>query len=546
MKSILDITNYSLSYRTRGGLIPVLRKVNLKVKRGETVGLVGESGSGKSSLAWAIMRSLPANAVEHSGKILLSGDDLITKSPIDMQYIRGKKLAIVLQDPSTSLTPTLTLGKQISEVLVAHLGYSPAEAWSKSEALLGQVGIANPAAIMRRMPHETSGGEKQRALIAAAFAVQPDCILFDEPTSALDAVSARKVLEILNQLQAETEVGALYISHDLSLVSQTADQVIVLAGGEIVEEGAAGEIFHQPRSELTRELALAVPQLGCRLVEGTQNTNVAPLLRIEDVTVEHQRASALKRLLGGKSDRVYGNFGISLSVQPGEILGIVGESGSGKSTLTKALFGINAFSGSLYFEGKRIAGRSDMDRDYRREVQMIFQHPDSSLNPRQRVAQILSRPLKLYESKEGRETYKAKIEELLQQVRLPVAYSARYSHQLSGGEKQRIAIARAFASRPKLVVCDEITSALDVRVQAHIVELLIEMRRRYNTAYLFISHDLRLVSQIAHRIAVMHRGELVELDHSEVVISSPCHPYTRALLEGLSGPRFNRGPPEGS
>ena len=539
---VLDIIGYSLSYRTNRGRVRVLKEITLHIERGEILGLVGESGSGKTSLAWSVMRFLPKNAVENNGRILLSGENLKEKSASEIRRIRGKKIAMIFQDPGTSLTPTVRLGKQISEVLVAHRGFSPAAAWSESKALLAGAGLADPEAIMRRLPHEVSGGEKQRVVIATAFACQPDCIILDEPTTALDVLSARQILDLLVQLQAETGVAALYISHDLSLVSQTAHRIAVLAQGEIVEEGPAKDIFNAPRSQFARTLARSVPRFGHRLVQDRPEADVTPLLEIHDLTVAYGKSSFLPGLFGRKnrreSDRVLGNRAISLCVNHGEILGIVGESGSGKSTLAKALTGLNAFDGYLVFEGTRMAARSDMDRTYRRDVQIIFQHPDASLNPRQRVAEILSRPLKLYGNRGDEDAMSGDdfIPRLLQQVRLPKHYANRYPHQLSGGEKQRVAIARAFASRPKMIICDEITSALDVSVQASIVELLIAMQRQYRTAYLFVTHDLKLISQIAHRIAVMYRGELVEVNDAEIITSSPSHPYSQALAKGVCGP----------
>lgn len=537
MTAVLEIVDYSLCYQTNNGLVRVLKDINLQIARGEILGLVGESGSGKTSLAWSIMRFLASNAIENDGRILLSGENIRQKSPSEIRQIRGKKIAMIFQDPGTSLTPTVRLGRQISEVLVAHRGFSAAAAWSESKSLLARVGLADPEAIMRRMPHEVSGGEKQRVVIATAFACQPECIVLDEPTTALDVLSARQVLDILMHLQAETGVAALYISHDLSLVARTAHRIVVLSEGKIVEEGCAEDIFDCPRSSFAKKLASSVPRFGHRLVQRQPQTDENPLLEIHDLTVEYKRASFLPRLFGRNTEDRLGNDSISLCVGHGEIVGIVGESGSGKSTLAKALSGIIAFEGHLLFNGTKVSGQSDMDRNYRRDVQMIFQHPDASLNPRQRVAEILSRPLKLYgiEEEESTDSIDDSIHALLQQVRLPKHYADRYPHQLSGGEKQRVAIARAFASRPKMIICDEITSALDVSVQASIVELLIEMRRLYNTAYLFITHDLKLISQIAHRIGVMYRGKLVEVNDAEIVTSSPSHPYTQALVQGLSG-----------
>ena len=533
-ETILDIAGYGLDYATPSGFTRALDDVSLSIARGEVLGLVGESGSGKTSLAWAIMRYLPATARE-TGSIRLTGQDLLKASEAEIDAIRGRRIGMVFQDPSTSLNPTLPLGEQLAEVLVRHRGLTRKQAWAEGEARLAHVGLKVPRQMMRRYPHEASGGEKQRVVIATAFACQPECIIFDEPTTALDVITARQILELFKELQAETGVASLYISHDLALVSQIASKVAVIHRGRIVEQGAVGDVFARPQDAYTKKLLAAVPRPDHRLVGMEAPEAATPLVEVEKVIVLYGRKPFLGRLLGRANTQFTGNREVSLSVMPGEILGIVGESGSGKSTLAKAMTGLNRFEGEIRFAGRRITGLSDMDRAYRREVQIIFQHPDSSLNPRQRIREILSRPLALY-GEPGSRRDAAAIGELLEQVRLPAAYADRYPHQLSGGEKQRVAIARAFASKPKLVICDEITSALDVSVQASVVELLVDLQKRFGTAYLFITHDLNLVRQIAHRIAVMYRGDLVDLVDIATLSTGPLHPYTRSLLEAVPAP----------
>lgn len=532
--TILDIAKYSLDYATPGGFTRALDEVTLSIAKGEVLGLVGESGSGKTSLAWAIMRYLPQSARE-AGRISLIEKDLISASPAEIGAIRGRRIGMVFQDPSTSLNPTLPLGEQLSEVLVRHRGLTRKQAWAEGAAMLARVGLKIPSEMMRRYPHEASGGEKQRVVIATAFACQPECIIFDEPTTALDVITARQILDLFAELQAETGVASLYISHDLALVSRVAGKVAVIHRGRIVEQGPIAEVFATPKDEYTRKLLAAVPRPDHRLVETKPDPAAKPLVEVEKLSVHYGRKPFLAKLLGRESTRFTGNREVSLSVRSGEILGIVGESGSGKSTLAKALTGLNPFEGGLRFDGKPIAGLKDMDRAYRRDVQIIFQHPDSSLNPRQRIREILSRPLALY-GQPGQARDREAIGDLLEQVRLPRAYAERYPHQLSGGEKQRVAIARAFASQPKLVICDEITSALDVSVQASVIELLVDLQRRHGTAYLFITHDLNLVRQIAHRIAVMYRGDLVELVDVADLAAGASHPYTRSLIEAVPAP----------
>ncbi len=531
---ILDIAGYGLDYATPAGFTRALDDVTLSIAKGEVLGLVGESGSGKTSLAWAIMRHLPATARELGG-IRLTGQELLKASEAEIDAIRGRRIGMVFQDPSTSLNPTLPLGEQLAEVLVRHRGLTRKQAWAEGEERLAHVGLKVPKQMMRRYPHEASGGEKQRVVIATAFACQPECIIFDEPTTALDVITARQILDLFKALQAETGVASLYISHDLALVSQIATKVAVIHRGRIVEQGALSEVFARPQDAYTRKLLAAVPRPDHRLVETQPPRAGEPLLEVEKVSVHYGRKPFLGRLLGRANTQFTGNREVSLSVMPGEILGIVGESGSGKSTLARAMTGLNRFEGEIRFAGRRIAGLSDMDSAYRRDVQIIFQHPDSSLNPRQRISEILSRPLALY-GEAGARRDAAAIGELLEQVRLPASYAERYPHQLSGGEKQRVAIARAFASKPRLVICDEITSALDVSVQASVVELLIDLQKRFGTAYLFITHDLNLVRQIAHRIAVMYRGDLVDLVDIAALSTGPLHPYTRSLLEAVPSP----------
>jgi len=540
MSPILDIAGYCLDYATPTGFKRALDNVTLHIAKGEVLGLVGESGSGKTSLAWAIMRHLPASARE-AGRIALTDKDLLTASSSEIDAIRGARIGMVFQDPSTSLNPTLPLGEQLAEVLVRHRRLTRRQAWSEGESLLAKVGLKTPAAMMHRYPHEASGGEKQRVVIATAFACQPECIIFDEPTTALDVITAGEILDLFAELQAETGVASIYISHDLALVSNVCNRVAVIHHGKLVEQGPIRSVFTAPTHPYTRGLLAAVPQPDQRLVEMPLDTTSKALLEVENISVRYGKKPFLGRLLGRKNTQFAGNHAINLSVQPGEILGIVGESGSGKSTLAKALTGLNPFEGEIRFGGRPVRGLKDMDTAYRRDVQLIFQHPDSSLNPRQRIHEILSRPLVLYG--EGRAADASRIAEMLEQVRLPASYADRYPHQLSGGEKQRVAIARAFASRPRLVICDEITSSLDVSVQASVIEILVDLQRLHGTGYLFITHDLNLVRQIAHRIAVMYRGELVELIAAADIATSAKHDYTRALISAVPIPLTGRHRP---
>jgi peptide/nickel transport system ATP-binding protein len=529
---ILSVEGYTLDYGA--GRVRALQDSHLSVEPGQVLGLVGESGSGKTSLAYAIMRYLPGSAVESGGPIRLAGQDLRALTPRQMRAVRGRRIGMVFQDPSASLNPTLTLGEQVMETLRRHKGLRGAEARDRAEQMLGRVGLKHPAVMLRRYPHEASGGEKQRVVIATAFAAEPECLLLDEPTTALDVITARQILDLFAELQAETKVATLYISHDLALVSRVADEVAVLHRGLLVERDPASQVFRAPREDYTRRLVAAVPRPDRRLV--SDDPGGAPVvLAAEGLTVRYGRPSLLGRLLGTAPPPITGAHDVSFALRRGEILGIVGESGSGKSTIARALVGLAAFEGRIRFGTNAMDGVAAMDRAYRRAVQIVFQHPDASLNPRQRIAEILSRPLVLHGGEAAADLPGA-VAQLLEEVGLPADFAVRWPHELSGGQKQRVAIARAFAARPSLVICDEITSSLDVSVQAQIVQLLLELRRRHGTAYLFITHDLNLVRQIAHRIAVMYRGDLVEMADAAAIGGEASHAYTRDLLAAVPTP----------
>ena len=534
MTAVLQVADYSLDYQLPGGPLHVLQNIDFQVGAGEVVGLVGESGSGKTTLGFAIMRYLASNARDVGGSIILQGEDLLQMPQRQVEQLRGGRLGMIFQDPSASLNPTLSLGEQVVEVLTRHRDLSYRDAWALGEQLLADVDLKDPAAMMKRFPHEASGGEKQRVLIATAFACRPQCLIFDEPTTALDVISSAQILQLFRRLREETGVASLYISHDLALVSRVADRVCVLNQGRIVEQAAGARIFSAPSDPYTQRLVAAVPAADKRLLSETVAPS-QPLLHVNGLSVRYGRPGLLDGLLRRAAKPSLAARDMTLSMSRGEILGIIGESGSGKSTLAKALTGLTPFTGHVRFDGVDISGPADMSRDYRRKVQIIFQHPDASLNPRQTIGQILARPLRLYGLPEG-ETERLAVARLLREVRLPENFADRFPHALSGGQKQRVAIARAFAARPELVICDEITAALDVSVQATVIELLLELRRKHGTAYLFITHDLNLIRQIAHRIAVMYRGDLLEILPAQDMAEQSRHPYTRALLQAVPQP----------
>jgi peptide/nickel transport system ATP-binding protein len=602
---LLHIRDLHVDYITARGHLHPVRGVTLDIHRSEVVGLVGESGSGKSTVAYAVVRCLSPNARVARGAILFEGTDLLGLPEADLHRLRGRRIGMVYQDPNTSLNPALPLGEQVVEVFRYHLSASREAAVRATMNLFERVNLPDPVFMMRKFPHEVSGGEKQRVLIAIAFSLGPSLVILDEPTTALDATTAAEILDLIRELQAETGIAALYITHDLGIVAQVAGRLAVIYAGEIVEEGPADAVFTGPRHPYTRMLVASVPNpyragerrrlpafagappdlhappAGCifrfrcpfaqevcaaepmvlrgdgphrdtciridrtlaqPLPQPVRAVRVASpqaeegaLLEVSDLTVHYRRWSLLDQVLRRPAETVFAVDGVSFAIQRGETLGLVGESGCGKSSLARALVGLEPFTGSVALAGRPISHVREMDTEYRRAVQIIFQHPDSSLNPRQTVGAIIGRPLRLYGLASGLAVAR-RVAEILEQVNLPPAYATRYPHQLSGGEKQRVAIARAFAPRPRLVICDEITSGLDVSVQASIVNLLADLQDEQGTAYLFISHDLNLVRHIADRVAVMYLGRIVELCQAIHLLQPPYHPYTEALLSAVPVP----------
>ncbi|HEX7388179.1 MAG TPA: ABC transporter ATP-binding protein [Castellaniella sp.] len=535
MSPVLEVKNYSMQFAlARRRSLPVLQHIDLAIEAGEVLGLVGESGSGKTTLSWSIMRYLAHNARETSGDILFMQKSLMHLPARELTRLRGGKLGMIFQDPSASLNPTLPLGTQVIEPLMLHRGLDRKQASTLAEQILADVDITNPKALLERYPHQASGGEKQRLLIAVAFACEPACLIFDEPTTALDVISASQVLALFERLRERTGVASLYISHDLALVSKVTDRVLVLEGGRVVETAETRALFSQPQNAYTRHLIESVANPENRLIHHDVRSQEA-LLQACGVSVQYQKYSLRALLLREPAVRSIVLKPLDLELRKGEILGVVGESGAGKSTLAKALFGLVPFSGHFKVLGKSVHGAAQMDAEYRRFMQLIFQHPDASLNPRQTIEDILMRPLRLYREGSGA-SLKESVGTLLEQVDLPKDFAQRYPHELSGGQKQRVAIARAFAAQPSIVVCDEITAALDVSVQKKVVELLLDLQRTHGTTYLFITHDLNLIRQIAHRIAVMYRGRLVEILDFADGFKSATHPYTKSLLEAASSP----------
>ncbi|MDP3761190.1 MAG: ABC transporter ATP-binding protein [Ramlibacter sp.] len=539
----LSVRGVTVVYRSRGGDHVALSNVSLTIEPGELVGLVGESGSGKSTLAYTILRYLAPQARVKGGSVVLGGMDLLALDDQALRSLRSSRIGAVYQDASTALNPTMTIGDQLIEsVRIAGGAQDPAEVRAHALRLLRRVRLSDPEAMMSRFPHQVSGGEKQRAVIAMAIVSKPALLVFDEPTTALDATTAAEILDLIRDIQAEYRTAILFITHDLASLSRFANRIVVIHSGCIVEQGLTEQILEAPSHPYTKGLLASIPNpfnaaRRRRLATAAASQQVIsiqrgrgelskPPLSVRGLSVFHGRPSAWRRLLGSGDERAPAVAGIDLDLRPGRTLGLVGESGCGKSTLARAIVGLLPAQGQVVFDGVDYSHHA-RDRKFKRDVQIIFQHPDQALNSRMTVGDLLARPLKLYGSCANLDST---IAELLGRVHLPAHYASRYPHQLSGGEKQRVAIARAFSARPRIVICDEITSGLDVSVQASIVNLLMELQDEHGTAYLFISHDLNLVQQIADEVIVMYRGRALENRPVGGALQPPFHPYSEALL----------------
>ena len=608
--AIIDIQDLSVGFTGRNGAErAVLRNIDLQVRRGETVGLVGESGSGKSTLALAAMGYLKTGLRVLGGQALFAGQSMFELPRSALQALRGGRIALIPQNSGQSLTPTLRIGAQLAEALRLH-SRLPADAHPpRIIELLTRVRLPDPAAIVRRYPHELSGGQQQRVAIAMALAGEPEALLLDEPTTGLDVTTQAHILELLREINAETGTAMVYVSHDLGAIARVCARVAVLYAGEVVLQGTTRQVLATPLHPYAHGLLASIPRLSdarlpaaldgrppapgdagpgcgfaprcalagercrqdrpalrpladgqlvrCHFAEQTptiavkgartssaQSGTGAPVLSIQGLGVSYARARLMDQLLGRRTGGVLTVQGVDLGIQPGETLALVGESGSGKSTILKAVAGLLApAAGQIGFGDKgHLADqveqrtRADLQR-----IQLVFQNPDDSLNPRQTVAEILAQPLELYFGL-PRDEIVARSVQLLERVRLGAHYLERLPNQLSGGEKQRVAIARAFAAEPELVLCDEVTSALDVSVQAAVLDLLDELRVQRGTAYLFVSHDLAVVRALSHRVAVLYQGRLCEVGPSAAVYGSPSHPYTEVLLGAVLEPDPDQAP----
>ncbi len=550
--SLLSIQDLTVEFPTRRALFTAVDHADLSVAPGEIHGLVGESGAGKSTIGAAVMGLLERPGRIASGQIKL-GDEQISGLDADaMRGLRGKKISMIFQDPLTSLNPLFTVKEQLVETIMAHLGGSEADATKRARDLIDRVGIPDPETRLNQYPHQFSGGMRQRVVIALALCTEPDVIIADEPTTALDVSVQAQILDLIKELARERQVGVILITHDMGVIADTTDRVTVMYAGKVVESGPTAQVMGQPQHEYTKSLIAAVPRPTLKLHRfpqisyGGRDTRFA----IEDMArhwpkVENDTSKPVyeirnltKNFLLRRGllpwDRTYLTAvdNVSFDIQSGEVFGVVGESGSGKSTVARMIAGLYPVdAGTIHFEGKLVSDLGDktVQEEYRQNIQMIFQDPYSSLNPRMRVDEIVAEPIRHHRLMSGSEITK-RVDELLDQVGLGSQAGLKYPHEFSGGQRQRISIARALATQPKFLICDEPTSALDVSIQAQILNILKDLQEHLGLTMLFISHDLPVVRQMCDRVAVMKQGRIVEVQDTNDLFANPQTDYTRELL----------------
>jgi len=558
--SLLQIKNLSLSFHTENQKNRVLDEISFSLEKNEVLGIVGESGSGKSVTALSILGLLGKTGKLESGEINFQGQNLFSLSEKNLQQIRGKEISMIFQEPMSSLNPSMKCGKQVSEILLRHKKINSEAAKKETLSLFEKVKLPRPKSIYNAYPHQISGGQKQRVMIAMAIACKPKILIADEPTTALDVTVQKEILSLLKQLQQETEMSILFISHDLAVVSEISDRVIVMYRGKIVEQNTVQEIFMHPKENYTKALLASKPPVDGRpkklatvkdflgkspeiVLENKEERQKRhekiyakpPLLEVENLEKEFFLTSSEETGVFGKKIKIQAIDHVSLKIYEGETLGLVGESGCGKSTLGNVLLRLlPASAGKIYYKGEDITHLSGRKlRNLRKEIQIIFQDPFSSLNPRIPVGKAIMEPMLVHGLYENQAQRKEKTLELLKRVGLSEEHFYRYPHEFSGGQRQRIGIARTIALQPKLIICDESVSALDISVQAQVLNLLNELKEKFGFTYIFISHDLAVVKYMADQLLVMHEGKIVESGDADEVYLNPQKAYTQKLIHAV-------------
>ncbi len=577
-KRLIEVEDFRVYFPLEDETVKAVDGVSWHIDRGETLAVVGESGSGKSVTAMGLMR-----LTDYAGGRIMSGScqfrrksgtviDIVTQAQDVMRDIRGNDISMIFQEPMTSLNPVFTVGTQIAEAIILHQGKTESEALGMALEMLKLVRIPEPEKQLSQYPHQLSGGMRQRVMIAMALSCRPSLLIADEPTTALDVTIQAQILDLIKLLQREIGMSVMFITHDMGVVAEVADRVVVMLRGEKVEEGPAAEIFHNPQHPYTKALLSAVPRLGSmsgrplpakfanveiRRAEGdevreasaeqqlleirdTVRRDEAPLIEVNGLTT---RFDIRKGLFGRATGRIHAVEDVDFSLQPGETLALVGESGCGKSTTGRSIIRLTQPTrGRVVFEGRDLTGLTSRDmRPYRRQMQMIFQDPFASLNPRMTAGAAIAEPMEVHGIASGRQA-RDRVADLLYRVGLEPEHAARYPHEFSGGQRQRLCIARALGLEPKLIIADEAVSALDVSIQAQVINLMMDLQEEFGLSYLFISHDMAVVERVSHRVAVMYLGEIVEVGTRGQVFEDPRHPYTRKLMAAVpvADPRLRK------
>lgn len=525
-QTILSVSNLSVSFTTNDGIVDAVKNVSFDLQAGETLSIVGESGSGKSVSTNALMKLLPDNAILHSNSsITFEGESILDKSERQMQSIRGDRIGMIFQEPMTSLNPYMRVGIQVAEAIICHRSVTKKQAKARVLELFDLVHLPNPQQAYDKYPHEFSGGQLQRIMIAMALINEPDILIADEPTTALDVTVQAEVLYLIKEIQAKMGMAILFITHDLGVVKHFADRVLVMCKGEVVEEGITETLFSDPQHDYTKMLINSIPKGNKDPIE----EGATELLKADDIRVKFL---VKPHFIASKNEYFEAVKGISLELKQGETLGIVGESGSGKSTLGRALIGLLPSTGKIQFKGQDLALLTDKERfALKKDVQMVFQDPYGSLSPRMTVGEIITEGLTVHQPHMSKAERMRKARDVLREVRLDPASINRYPHEFSGGQRQRIAIARALILEPSFILLDEPTSALDRSVQLTVIDLLKDLQKKHNIGYLFISHDLSVVKALSDRVLVMQKGEVMEQGTAEEIFHNPKSDYTRKLID---------------